>query len=340
MFRRRVSEPANPSNPITDFWAWWSTAAPRFRTAIENGQYGDLTDEMTTMVKAMAPGLEWELSAGVDSAHALCVTCAGNPDFRAAAHRWWLAAPARSDDWEYHSSRSANPDAVEAVVKFEGISIALAEARFHVVIDDSRELADVAVHHPGFAVMDERQARHLTYLLMDWLLGENVVERWIGVLETAVSLPADTIPADALGEVIDALRSRHSEPTWALLQGATPEGHRVIAMTQRPLKPVEHPLFELHAAIACAYAERTDDGLPAPAALDQLRRIEDDFSEAFAGEVFLAAVVSVQGVRTLHVYCDPQSQTPARIDAWVGKLRGVSLAWDIDPAWDAVAPFR
>jgi hypothetical protein len=47
-------------------------------------------------------------------------------------------------------------------------------------------------------------------------------------------------------------------------------------------------LFDLHGELRCTFAERTAAGFPAPAAVERLRRVEDELTERFAGEALLA----------------------------------------------------
>lgn len=338
MFRRKPPHP--PVDPTADFWAWWSIAAERFEAAIESGDYGTLTGEMSERVHAIDDGLEWEFSKGDTSMHILCVTSAGNPELRAVATRWRLSAPPPSTTWEYRSVRSADPAALTSRVDYGGHIAALGDTRFRIHVDDDRQEVDLVVFHPVFAAMTDSARGQLMFLIVDWMLGEEGVERWVGAIEWTLTEPDEALPADALVEITDSLASRHSEPEWVLMRGTSPDAAPVMVTAMRPLKPVDYPLLDLHCAIRHSFESQTDEGFPQQAALDQLREFEHALEGVSPEYTRLAALVTSAGVRTFHIYCDSQSPARSEIDTWLGTANRVEVEWSMDPAWDAVRSFR
>jgi hypothetical protein len=328
------------SNPVGEFWAWWETAASRFDAAFSDGQLGSLVDEMNHHVHSINDGLEWEFGAGTLAKHALCVTAAGNSTLRSTAERWRLAAPQATQTWEYRSARSPDINVVGSTVAICGQDVAIDETRFAINADEERQVVDVIVHNPAFANMSEDAQLQLTFLVVDWLLGEDSVERWVGTIEPSVVNPSDSLPIDSLSEVVANLAQRHSEPTYAILQGTDSSGHPILVTTRRPLKRVEYPLFDLHGAIDHPYAEQTSVGLPGPSALDQVRKFEAHMQEFLGDRAILAAVVTVNGHRTFHIYCDSESDTSASVDHWLKSFPQVRVTWAIDHSWEATEAFN
>lgn len=339
MLRRRVSV---QSDPVANFWEWWGPARSRVEAAIASGEYGTLPDEIGAHVEAIDSGLEWELGAGQQAKHVLCVTPAGNPALRAVAERWRIAGLAPDATWEYAAARAPDPSAARQILDFEGTRLTLADTRAGISVDDDRQVLDVVVYHPQFASMSHQARGSVAYLVLDWLLGEDGVERWIGTVDTLEDEPSASVPIDAVHEILEGLQARHPEPKWAVLGATGPDGRRVLAVARRPLKRVEYPLFDLHGELALRFDDQTPEGLPAPGALEHLRAFEDKLVAVCGDELLLAAHQTHAGTRIFHVYCDSQARGRSVVDDLLAGRQwpGARVDWRMDPSWDAIRPFR
>jgi hypothetical protein len=326
---------------IADFWSWWADARSKVDAALAARQLGALQDEVSAHVAAIHPELEWEIGNGLHADHVLCVTSAGVMEHRALTERWRLAGPAGDATWEYAGARLPDPAALDIVLTHAGTELALAATRLAVNVDEERQLLDIVVHHPRFHEMEDGPKRYVVYLVLDWVLGEDEVERWIRAVDPSDGDPPDSVPIGALGEIVSSLRARHTEPNWALFDATGPDGGPMIIVARRPLKRVEHPLFDLHGEISLPFAARTPMGLPEASALEQLRAFEDVLMAALGNELLLAGHQTHAGVRTFHVYCDGQGTARAEVDAFLARWSwpGASLAWSLDPEWAVIRPY-
>ena len=347
-FFERHRKDADPVSPAGVFWSWWSRSGAAAVAAAVDGQDGTgqgLDDLLTARVQAMSPGLVWECGpAGTagPGQRVLTVTSAGNPQARAAARRWLLAAP-RTEGWTFTDSRPGATDPRSVQIQLGGwnVDVASAVAGAHV----RGGAVDVAVHHPVFMDVDEDTAKHLAFLLLDTVLGEQDVELWVGEVEVAEEAPLDAVPLTGLRPVVDELRSRavgvDGSPTWVLLSGQTPEGARVVASARQPLRSASAPQLDTYVGVFLAFADATEEGLPGPAALVELRALEDDLAGLGArGEV--VAHQTSGGIRVLHVYVDSTTDgerfVRAASDRWrAGKTQVQS---QLDPGWSAVGHLR
>ena len=339
MLRRRA-EAGN--DPVAEFWSWWPGARPRVERAIESGEWGTLIDEFSMRVHAIDPGLEWELGRGQVARHSLCVTPAGKGELRAVTERWRVAGPRPDATWEYAAARPADLEALDRTLRFDETELNLVELRLGVTVDDEREQVDVVVHHPRFASMTDEAKTTVSFLVLDWLMGEDGVERWIGSVSTSDEDRPASVPADALTEIIGALQGRHPEPSWSLLKATGPDGRPILALARRPLKRVEHPLFDLHGGIELPFVEQTPEGVPLPPALDRLRAFEDHLLALGVDDLLVAAHETYAGTRTLHVYCDSHGAARSTVDDFLGKQRwpGLRVTWSLDPGWEAIQPYQ
>jgi hypothetical protein len=338
LFSRR--RPA-PRSPIFDFWDWWkSQGQVRFSNAIESGDYGSITSQMSARVSAIHPDLQWETSKGSSSDHALCVTAAGNAELRPLAERWLRASPRPNSTWEYIAARQRDPAVLTAVLEFEKTEVDLKLARWHVVEVQRTSTLDVALTHPAFAQMDISQSQQVTFLLLDWLLGEDDVERWIGVVDTDLTGVEGEVTNEMLEAMVDELVARQTAPTWLLLESSSPDGHRVIASALSPLRWIDHPLLDLHSEVRLAYQSQREDNLPTGESLEWLRTYEDGLTESLANRGILVAHETSDGVRVLHIYTDSEDQNARDIIDTYRPMDRAGVTHAMDPAWRSVERFR
>ncbi|MCT9931368.1 DUF695 domain-containing protein [Planotetraspora sp. A-T 1434] len=339
----RKSEPVEPAEAIDDFWTWWRETRPRIDAHVEAEEAEALAELIGGAVTALHPNLVWEIAPGRTAQHALVVSASGDPELRSFAHRWALAAPTADDLWEFHPSRQANPQAVELAVDVGGREFGLEGLVLGLRVPPGTPRVDVSAFHPIFPDIDDETRMEATLMALDWLLGEDEVARWVGDIVAAEFEPIDAIPAVHLPAVVADVAAGFKDEQWALLEGQTATGGRLIAAARYPLRPVDYPLFDQHITITVPYEHSDEDGLPSGASLQTLR----DFEERLAGRLgklgsaVLAAHLSAEGNRVLHVYADPSGDAALVLKELAGTWQEGRPRVDVesDPSWSAVAPF-
>jgi hypothetical protein len=327
------------STPIAEFWKWWAdTGADAFAGAAATGDYGRLPEQLSKRVHAIDPGLAWELGRGTHAQHVLVVTSAGVPELRSTAERWVLGAPPESAVWEYSSCRRPDPAILDHQLDFDGRSLGVDEMRVSLLVDEPRLKVDVRAHHPVFAELPPESQGQITFLVLDWLLGEDDVTRWVGEVTWSPSTLDDGLPLDALTETIAALDARNAHPVWVLIDGRTPSGARLIASAQRPLRWIDNVLMDQHIAVRIDYTAYVDEtfGLPTPDGLDWLRDIEDGLMTLIGEWVMLVAHETGAGHRTLHLYTAPETEAATQAEAWAAPISLVAVEVSADPGWAKV----
>ncbi|MEQ4719050.1 DUF695 domain-containing protein [Nonomuraea sp. B19D2] len=343
LFGRKDAE-EEAGDGIAEFWAWWQEARPGLDSLVAEGEVEGLEERLAPAAAAIHPGLVWEVAPGKNAAHALVVTAAGDPELRSLAHRWAKAAPPPDLLWEFHPSRQANPQALELTLDVGGYEFALDKLMLGLRVPRDQPRVDVAAFHPIFGELDEDTRMEATLLALDWLLGEDDVARWVGEITPATFQPIDSVAAAHLPAVVADLASGYTEEEWVLLEGQTASGAPLVATARHPLRPVDYPLFDQHIAITLPYAHRDENGLPVGDSLTALR----DFEERLAARLLklrddavLAAHMSAEGHRIIHVYADPTGDAAIHakelIVSWEEGEPRVDVA--ADPAWSAVMAF-
>ena len=322
------------SLPIPAFWQWWNDeGAARVEAAIRTKDFGNLAAVITKKVKAIHPDLVWELGQGKSSEHCLTVSAGGVAVARPLAERWKRSAPAPSPEWEYAAARERSADALSNTLEFEGVALSLVDALLAVEVDEARAVVDVAMFHPAFERLPREQQLAVVFLALDWTLGEDDVERWIGEISSVDAPPSTPVGLAALPGVVDALAARTKEE-WVLMEAPADKGMRRLVQAQRPLRWIDHPLLDLHSEVELRYSTSRSDGLPDEESLEQLRTLEHGLEDAAGGRARLLAIDTSSGKRSFHLYSDSEDQNAAdAISRWTAITPGAHVTHSHDPSW-------
>jgi hypothetical protein len=338
IFKRRRRS-TGEADPIGAFWSWWiGSGATLVADAIARQQPTETSAVLSEHLGRIHNDLEWELGPGLHARHVLIVTAAGDPGLRATARRWLRAAPPSDHTWEYADLRRPGP---AFTIRFDGMPpIAIDEAV--VTVEPDAAAIHVGVHHPAFPELPVDVQRRVTFLMLDLVLGEEMVETWVGAIDTLTDVPAEVKPIETLLPAVAAFAAEHTledgSPAWKMLEGVR-DGQRLIATAEYPLRSIRRPHLDTHAAVTITYPVRREDGLPEAEMLDELRQFEDHLTDRLGGSGNLLAHETSAGTRVLHYYVDGTTpageQLKAAITGWPHGQVTVSVA--PDPAWDHVS---
>lgn len=326
---------------ISTFWRWWSAEGLELLSAaVATGDYGDLPDTLDAMVKAIGPGLGWETGPGAHARHQFCLSGGGDPGLRVLTERWRRAVPPPTPTWEFAAARQNQPGMLAVTLEAVGKTINPGLARVSVTLDEERARANVSFHHPAFTGMAPGYRHQLSRLLLDWLLGEDNVQRWIGAINATDTEPRDSLPATDLPHIIDAMTTRHAHIGWTLKDAATSTGPRTIIRALHPVRWIDHPLLDLHTALQIPYPRTRPDGLPDYDEAIDLHRLEEALRAALGPRGLLVATQTSDGRRILHYYTDSEDQNGRdTIDRFADTEPQTEVTHTHDPGWTMISPF-
>ncbi|MBF0689581.1 MAG: hypothetical protein IR158_17665 [Cellulomonas sp.] len=205
-FRRRDADPATvrrrQDEAIAAFWQWWvaSGRAAAAEVFDDRADPSRLAQEIAPRLDAVHPGLQFETGAGRASRHVLVVTAAGDPDLRETADRWLEAAPAADASFEYDTWRRPVEDPAGMSLDLGGTRLDVGDVV--VATTPAGDLTDVVAWHPAFADLPDEARGQITFLLLDAVLGERVVEEHLGAVGWASAEPADARPLVELRDLL------------------------------------------------------------------------------------------------------------------------------------------
>lgn len=331
------------SRQITEFWAWWARSQADFGEQLRLGDLPhDKAVELTSAVRAVHPDLVWEVGTGDLAANALVVSAGGVAELRALAERWYRAGPGSDLTWEYHPARQACPTRFGDRITLDGEDFELSRTVVGAFADDRRAKIDVSVFNPVFDRLGAEGRAQAAFLTLDRALGEDDVERWIGVVEVASIEPMDAVPAGMLGAVVRQLRERWGGERWVLLEGQAADGKRVLAAARHPLSRVDHPLLDEHVMVTLPFVA-DESGLPSEDSLDQLRAFEQHMLGRLGTAAVLVGHETGGGRRVLHLYGERRHSVAPRIEALLPAHRGpapATVTASPDAAWQGTAHLR
>ena len=332
---RKAREPFGLGDePVAAFWDWWLTAgASQATRLVSGGGMGGLPEEIGRLVDAINPGLTWEVGPGTVAAHALVVTGGGVAEPRRDAERWFRAAPVSGTAWEYHPSRQPNPRALQDRLRFAGIDLDLSAFRFATTIDDPRAVLDIAIFHPLFGRLSLDEKQHVQFLVLDQLLGEDEVVRWIGVIDIVDANPPDSVDGAGLRRSVAGLAER-TKPTTRLISGQR-DGHRFVAFLAHPLKWIDHLLLDTRVSIVLPYPDQDAAGLPTELSSGRISEFQGNLRSSLGARGHLTTRRVMNGAAALHLYID-QTDTQARhaVDTAAATWPGSTVTARPDPAWE------
>lgn len=325
------------------FWGQWAELRTDVSRAIETGDFTDLPDRISAAVEHIADGLTWELGPGEEARHAFCLSSNGDPDKRAAIESCLRRGPGADAQWEYHPARRPVP--AEAVdnfsLQFGDSDLTFGDVRVAWKGDDDRERLDVIMHHPAFAEMPDDARLQAGFVILDNVLGEDGVERWLGGIELTSDALEGNLGLRDLRVGVDELAKTATGDRWAVLRGELEDGAPVFVTLNTALKRVDHPLFLQRLELTIPLKEPTDEGLTTDDEAGELNALEDELIEDLGDAVAYVGRETRQGLRVLHLYCAEGGPAPDAIRRFGERHpeRAMSLHVERDPLWEAQGRF-
>src|SRR5262249_15623121 len=149
------------------------------------------------------------------------------------------------------------------------------ELRVAMDVDTLRARIHGTYFHPRFAELSDEHRDTALFLLLDGILGEDGVERWLGGIEATTELPDGAVPLrDVLAAIEDLERGDH--PHGAILKDETETGELVILSCNMALKRIDHILHTIHLAIDLAILDQNPQGLTTDTDSEALEAIQNE----------------------------------------------------------------
>ncbi len=184
---------------IEEFWAWWKETGRTELLAAVDGEESDIADVISQKVSELHPNLEWQLSPTGGNNYSFALSGGGSRFLRVlteTAMRW---APV--DDQRITYSASRIPVDLEPF-DYGNTLVEPSTIRVSTEVDEDYEQLDIAMWIPGTGDIEEDDRAELAMYVLDAILGEDDVERWVGLIDTVDQDDPDMM---ALSQLSDAI---------------------------------------------------------------------------------------------------------------------------------------
>jgi hypothetical protein len=188
---------------------WWDAFAKRADDldALFSGAHEwDLPQWMNTYLQAINPGIMWEFGCAVcTTGHRLVLTPEAAKHLRPLVTTILERAPSL-ENWEFYPYRlreSVKEAQLIVEARVEG-DLTGTVAR---VTRGQHNLVDLTYYSPTTKSNEDQQAFSNALVATETLLGEELLDKWVGVIEVAPLADADPeslVPLDRLGSEVDA----------------------------------------------------------------------------------------------------------------------------------------
>jgi hypothetical protein len=312
------------SDASAAFWAWWERH--RSELAKRGGQHDFAADEaLAERVAALHPTVEvtGTFLPGGDSW--LCLSSRGNIEVRNRVEQ--LVARAPKHDVRLLTARPPRwPPPGETPFAFEGVCVVLER-------DTLREMIDLTLYHPSLAVMDAVDRSLAAFSVLDHLLGEDDVERWVGTIDVSLEPLDNALPIEALKGEVAALAADATAERWQAVTSGT-RNHPVVVTVNRALKPIDHVALTTHVRIDIELRSPGPRGLAHTKEEIQLSALQAELTRELGTRVVVVARETQRGHRIVHLHAEPGAHR--EITAW--RLKHAEWAMTVleqpDPKWE------
>lgn len=164
---------------IRNFWSWFTANAENLMALYANRDFAAVALEINQELDKVEPQLAWEIGPGKNQPNLLTISPEGNSKLRRLADLMIQMAPEMTG-WEFHSSRPARP--APAVVRLPDSGEAFYTSGWDFIPVEQPEdgRVDLVVVDDQLAQSDRTLALKALSIYLDELLGEDMVETWIG----------------------------------------------------------------------------------------------------------------------------------------------------------------
>lgn len=296
---------------ITEFWEWWATIRDTVAQEITDGGVSDDTiDEIEERVWRIHPDLNWQITGGIEAPHSLNLVSEGTRLLRLIAELWRRMGPADDESWEHHPSRL--PFGL-APFEIGEVEVDPSLARFSAREDPLYERLDLTIAHPAYVELDDDEATEAAMHILDATLGEDAVERWLGILETTVDIP-DGEPIFTVRSTFERFGDEASGEGWERVDDQY-DGV-VLAQVNRAVKWIDNIDKPIYAEVTIQALTTDEEGLPAPLEQKRLESVVADLLTRLGPNGVLLGTAVGDAEQTVHLYVGVSDQVEAVLSEW------------------------
>lgn len=192
---------------ILRFWNWFKGANKKLMVMLDRRDSHALSREISSALHDLEPGLKWEIGPGKKKPYSLTIRSSGDSTLRALAKEVIGAAPEVAD-WEFYSHRQSRD--APPVIEFpnRGVHLDTTKWQFFARENLDTKRIDITVVDRTFDSISSDDALRAIFIYLDSALGEEVVEEWIGNIQSASDGPTELLKMSNIRTYVASAQSR------------------------------------------------------------------------------------------------------------------------------------
>lgn len=191
---------------IQRFWLWFSEHRGEFARLLDSREATRLAGLINEKLEALYPSLQWEMGPGIQKEFQFVISPGGKLDLRPMIRNIIGLAP-QLPDWEFYASRQACPSRLSITLPDSNQTINAESWTCEAVHNPVSGKIDVILHDSSLADMEPKSRLRIALLILDSLLGEDLIEDWLG--ELAYSAQGGTRPIQDLTRFFRSIAAHH-----------------------------------------------------------------------------------------------------------------------------------
>jgi hypothetical protein len=167
---------------IQKFWLWFSEHRSEFARLLDSREASRLAKLINTKLELLYPDLQWEMGPGINKEFQFVISPGGKLDLRPMIRNIIDLAP-QLPDWEFYPSRQACPTRLSITLPESRQSINAEHWTCDMRLNPISGKIDVVLFDASLAGMEPKSQLRIGLLILDSLLGEDLIEDWLGEVE-------------------------------------------------------------------------------------------------------------------------------------------------------------
>ena len=169
---------------IHKFWNWFHEHVSEIANLLDAGKSDALAHAFRPQIDRLHPDLDWEVGPGKSKGYMLTISSKSNRKLRQETERIVASAP-QDLDWEFYASIQPRAPHREVKVRHQGQTLRINTEgwRFFSEEDPGRGKIHIVIVDKQLPLLPKEAAFHAVFIMLDALLGEDIVEQWIGAIE-------------------------------------------------------------------------------------------------------------------------------------------------------------
>jgi len=172
-------------NRYEKFWNWLANNSSEIETLINSGQANSAAKLISKELDLISPDISWEIGVKNDEVE-LVLSAQGDRALGKILDEMFVDCPS-IPKWKI--SRYKQPKSLSSLSKLidaQGYHLELENINVQVTLNPSNTKIDVVLISPDFNQIPSDQLYNFAFFILDGILGEKMVEEWIGKIDVNV----------------------------------------------------------------------------------------------------------------------------------------------------------